>query len=68
MQLLQTLKEKQTTIVVISHRSGVLKVTDDLLVLKRGEVVHHGPRDAGIVYLNQLNATATSIPTESPCT
>jgi len=68
MQLLQALKEKQTTIVVISHRSGVLKVTDDLLVLKRGEVVHHGPRDAGIVYLNQLNATATSIPTESPCT
>lgn len=68
MQLLQVLKEKQTTIVVISHRSGVLKVTDDLLVLKRGEVVHHGPRDAGIVYLNQLNATATSIPTESPCT
>jgi len=68
MQLLQALIEKQTTIVVISHRSGVLKVTDDLLVLKRGEVVHHGPRDAGIVYLNQLNATATSIPTESPCT
>jgi ATP-binding cassette, subfamily C, bacterial exporter for protease/lipase len=68
MQLLQTLKEKQTTIVVVSHRSGLLKVTDDLLVLKRGEVVHHGPRDAAIVYLNQLNATATSVPTESTCT
>ena len=67
MQLLHTLKEKQTTIVVVSHRSGVLKITDDLLVLKRGEVVHHGPRDAGIVYLNQLNATATSVTTESPC-
>ena len=67
MQLLQVLKEKQTTIVVVSHRSGVLKITDDLLVLKRGEVIHHGPRDAGIVYLNQLNATASSTATESPC-
>jgi ATP-binding cassette, subfamily C, bacterial exporter for protease/lipase len=67
MQLLQALKEKQTTIVVVSHRSGVLKITDDLLVLKRGEVIHHGPRDAGIVYLNQLNATASSTATESPC-
>lgn len=67
MQLLQVLKEKQTTIVVVSHRSGVLKITDDLLVLKRGEVIHHGPRDAGIVYLNQLNASAVSAATESPC-
>lgn len=67
MQLLQGLKEKQTTIVVVSHRSGVLKITDDLLVLKRGEVIHHGPRDAGIVYLNQLNASAVSAATEFPC-
>ncbi|WP_245652571.1 type I secretion system permease/ATPase [Methylophilus rhizosphaerae] len=67
MQLLQAFKQLQTTIVVISHRAGVLKVTDDLLVLKRGEVVHHGPRDAGIVYLNQLNATAPGVATESPC-
>lgn len=67
MQLLQVLKEKQTTIVVVSHRSGVLKITDDLLVLKRGEVIHHGPRDAGIVYLNQLNASAVSAATEYPC-
>ena len=65
MQLLQSLKEMQTTIVVISHRSGVLKVTDDLLVLKRGEVIHHGPRDAGIVYLNQLNSTSSSMTAES---
>ncbi len=64
MQLLQALKTLNTTIVVISHRSGVLKITDDLLVLKRGEVLHHGPRDAGIVYLNQLHAAASSMATE----
>ncbi|KQT36277.1 type I secretion system permease/ATPase [Methylophilus sp. Leaf414] len=65
MELLQVLKTINTTIVVVTHRSGVLKVTDDLLILKRGEVVHHGPRDAGIVYLNQLQSAATNIATES---
>lgn len=64
MQLLQALKTLNTTIVVISHRSGILKITDDLLVLKRGEVLHHGPRDAGIVYLNQLHAASSSVATE----
>jgi ATP-binding cassette, subfamily C, bacterial exporter for protease/lipase len=63
MELLQALKGLQTTIVVVTHRSGVLKVTDDLLILKRGEVVHHGPRDAAIAYLNQLQSAA---PPSSP--
>ncbi len=61
MELLQALKASGTTIVVVTHRSGVLKVTDDLLILKRGEVVHHGPRDAGIAYLNQLQSASPSV-------
>jgi ATP-binding cassette, subfamily C, bacterial exporter for protease/lipase len=65
MELLQALKLVHTTIVVVTHRSGVLKVTDDLLILKRGEVVHHGPRDAGIAYLNQLHSAASSLTAES---
>ena len=64
MELLQALKGLHTTIVVVTHRSGVLKVTDDLLILKRGEVVHHGPRDAGIAYLNQLQSAASSMAVE----
>lgn len=67
MELLQALKASGTTIVVVTHRSGVLKVTDDLLILKRGEVVHHGPRDAGIAYLNQLQS-ASSPPASSGMT
>ena len=51
---LQQLKSQNKTIVVISHRTGLLKITDDLLILKNGEIAHHGPRDAGIAYLNQL--------------
>jgi ATP-binding cassette, subfamily C, bacterial exporter for protease/lipase len=65
MELLQALKLVHTTIVVVTHRSGVLKVTDDLLILKRGEVVHHGPRDAGIAYLNQLHSAASNLTAES---
>lgn len=63
MHALQTLKAKQKIIVLISHRSSLLKVTDDLLILKQGEVAHCGPRDAGIAYLNQLQtiSVATAI-------
>lgn len=52
--VLQTLKGKNKTIVVISHRSGLLKITDDLLILKNGQIAQYGPRDAGVAYLNQL--------------
>lgn len=61
LNVLQQLKQLNKTIVIISHRSGLLKITDDLLILKNGEMVHFGPRDAGIVYLNQLqNPTVAS--------
>jgi ATP-binding cassette, subfamily C, bacterial exporter for protease/lipase len=54
LNVLQKLKSQNKTIVVISHRSGLLKITDDLLILKNGEIAHYGPRDAGIAYLNQM--------------
>lgn len=59
-QALLSLKAKQATIILISHRSNLLKVTDDLLILKRGEVAHCGPRDAGIAYLNQLQTISVA--------
>lgn len=60
MQILQACKAMQCTVVVVSHRSGLLKITDDLLILKRGEAVHMGPRDAGIAYLNQYHAASNA--------
>ncbi len=60
MQILQECKAMQCTVVVVSHRSGLLKITDDLLILKRGEAVHMGPRDAGIAYLNQYHAASNA--------
>jgi ATP-binding cassette subfamily C exporter for protease/lipase len=55
LNILQALKNKNKTIVVISHRSGLLKMTDDLLILKNGQIEQYGPRDAGVAYLNQLH-------------
>jgi ATP-binding cassette subfamily C protein EexD len=42
---LLTLKARRTTVVVISHRTGVLPAIDKLLVLKEGQLAAFGPRD-----------------------
>jgi PrtD family type I secretion system ABC transporter len=38
-------KTRHRTMVVISHRSAVLKIVDKILVLKDGQVAAYGPRD-----------------------
>ena len=38
-------KTRARTMVVISHRSAVLKIVDKILVLKDGQVAVYGPRD-----------------------
>ena len=45
-QSLMRLKQKGCTVVLISHRSGVIKLADRLLVLQSGRVIANGPRDA----------------------
>ncbi|MCB5183840.1 type I secretion system permease/ATPase [Methylobacillus gramineus] len=47
------LKNQGKTIVIISHRSNILKITDVLLIMENGAVSHHGPRDEVIAELNQ---------------
>nr|AXL06014.1 type I secretion system permease/ATPase [uncultured bacterium] len=42
---LLALKARNATVVVISHRTGVLPAIDKLLVLKEGQVAAFGPRD-----------------------
>ena len=41
----QTLKALGTTVVLISHRPGVLALADRVLVLRNGAASHEGPRD-----------------------
>ena len=54
---LLALKKQGKTIVVISHRTNILKVTDQLLVMKSGEIAHHGPTGAVIKQLHHDRST-----------
>ncbi len=51
---LAILREKKTTVIVITHRPGILKVLDKLLLLKNGRLVHYGTTKE---VLEQLNKT-----------
>ena len=42
---LEILKQKKITVIVITHRPGVLAVLDKLLLMKDGAAVGYGPRD-----------------------
>lgn len=58
-QLLNTLlafKNQGKTVIVISHRTNILKVTDQLLVLKNGRILHHGLKDVVLMQLNNENS------------
>lgn len=50
---LMALKEQQVTQLVISHRSGLLKYADKILVLNDGGVEAFGPRDEILHHLQQ---------------
>ena len=57
-QLLNALlafKSQGETVIVISHRTNILKVTDQLLVMKNGEILHHGPKELVLMQLNNEN-------------
>ena len=42
---LEALKEKKTTVIVITHRRGILSELDKILLLREGQMVAFGPRD-----------------------
>lgn len=46
MAALQALKQRGTTVVVVTHRRSVLPVLDKLLCLRDGVLLAYGPRDA----------------------
>ena len=43
---LMSLKERQATVVLVTHRLNVLRHADRIVVVENGEVVRFGPRDA----------------------
>jgi ATP-binding cassette subfamily C protein len=56
MDCLRQLKERGSTVVVISHRLGALNAADKVLVLQEGRMVAFGPRQEVMARLAPLSA------------
>ena len=53
MQSVQLLRSQGRTVILISHRPGVIQVADRLVILQDGLVAANGPRDAVLAALQQ---------------
>ena len=60
---IKQLKAKGVTVILITHRPGALAVADHVLVLRDGQVLTHGPRDAVLAALQTQRTTAPAKPT-----
>jgi len=65
-EALRALKERGTTVLVISHRTGVLPVVDKLLVLRDGQVLAFGPRDEVRRQLHEAQRPAAATQPAAP--
>ncbi|MGZ4957239.1 MAG: type I secretion system permease/ATPase, partial [Methylobacter sp.] len=59
------LKQKQTTVLIITHRNNVLSRVDKLLILNEGLLAVYGPRDQVIAHLQQ-SQQQTAVPVTQP--
>jgi ATP-binding cassette subfamily C protein EexD len=55
-QALLVLKQRGCTVIVITHRVGILSIVDRIMVLNEGALVLDGPRDEVLAKLNQRPA------------
>jgi ATP-binding cassette subfamily C exporter for protease/lipase len=63
---IQQLKAKGSTVFLITHRPGAISVADRLLILRDGQVMADGPRDAVIAALQTPRPTPAAPATASP--
>ena len=61
LQALHQLKASKTTVVIISHKQGILMQVDKILALKDGAVLRMGLRDEMLQLLLPQNRAATAI-------
>jgi ATP-binding cassette subfamily C exporter for protease/lipase len=61
----ELLKSQGKTVVLISHRPGVIKVADRLVILQDGKLIANGPRDGVLKALQQQreSVAAAALPT-----
>lgn len=67
-EAIQAIKAEGKTVFLITHRLNILGVADYLLVLKEGEIAHHGLRDDVIAALKQEQAKHHSGPSNGAAT
>ena len=60
------LKQQGKTVVLISHRQGVLKVADRLVILQDGRVLASGPRDGVLAALQKQPEAASAAVQSAP--
>ncbi len=56
----EALKAQGRTVVVVTHRPGILPAVDKIAVLRGGEIVSFGPRDEILSALNKAAAAAAN--------
>ena len=58
------LKQKRTTVLIITHRNNVLSKVDKLLILNEGVLAVYGPRDQVIAHLQKQAAAPAMQPAQ----
>ncbi len=56
----ETLKKQGRTVIVVTHRPGILPAVDKIAVLRGGEIVSFGPRDEVLAALNKAAASTAN--------
>jgi PrtD family type I secretion system ABC transporter len=58
----EAMKAQGRTVIVITHRPGVLPAVDKIGVVQGGQIVSFGPRDQVLAQLNKAAGTPTRVP------
>jgi ATP-binding cassette subfamily C protein EexD len=57
-QAIQTLKQKNVTVIIITHRTSVLNCVDKLLVMQEGRLALFGPREKVVAEIKNRQMAA----------
>lgn len=62
---LELLKERQTTVVIVTHKPSLLTGVDKILLLRNGQMVAYGPREEVFKFLAEAQQKAGALPAPS---
>ena len=61
-QAVQILKRQGSTVVLVTHRPGILAAADRVVILNNGELQANGPRDAVLAALRAAQQATVAVP------